>query len=156
MSRHSWVRLGHISGVYGVRGWVKVFSDTYPREQILHYQPWHLAAAGETPPGGEGNVVSASGRVHGKGVIAKLADVDDRDAAAELIGCEIYVPREMLPEAEPGHYYWSDLLGLDVRNTAGERLGKVFFLCLAFLRWGRFSVCHRYQAIGQQAVASNQ
>ena len=35
------------------------------------------------------------------------------------------VPREALPDAEPGEYYWADLIGLSVRNEQGIALGKV-------------------------------
>ncbi len=38
--------LGYISGVHGLKGWVKVFSYTDPRAAILDYQPWRLGAPG--------------------------------------------------------------------------------------------------------------
>ena len=65
------------------------------------------------------------GRVHGKGIIAKLADCDDRDQAAALLGEEILAPRERLPPAETGEYYWADLIGLTVINREGAILGQV-------------------------------
>ena len=34
--------VGKISGVYGVKGWVKVYSYTDPREEISKYSPWYL------------------------------------------------------------------------------------------------------------------
>jgi len=30
-----------------------------------------------------------------------------------------------LPETDKDEFYWADLIGLEVINTAGERLGKV-------------------------------
>jgi 16S rRNA processing protein RimM len=63
--------------------------------------------------------------VHGATVVARLAGCDDRDAAARLRGAELAVPREALPAAAPGEYYWADLVGLDVVNAGGESLGKV-------------------------------
>jgi 16S rRNA processing protein RimM len=124
MSQPGWVSLGYISGLYGVRGWVRVFSYTQPREQILDYQPWYLAEPGEAAQGTL-QAIDASGRQHGKGIIAKLADIDDRDAAAELIGREILVRRDVLPKPEAGQYYWADLIGLEVRSRSGQRLGHV-------------------------------
>lgn len=125
MSRQSWVSLGYISGVYGVRGWVKIFSYTRPRAQILEYQPWFLGLtdAASTPIDTVG--VTAAGRPQGKGLVAKLAGVDDRDAAAALVGRGILIARDALPPTEPGHYYWTDLIGLAVRTPAGESLGTV-------------------------------
>jgi len=128
MSAQHWVSLGYISGLYGVRGWVKVFSYTQPRERILEYQPWYLAAPGESAPSAEPRAVRSSGREHGRGIVAKIADVDDRDAAAQLIGQQILTRRGALPEPESGHYYWDDLVGLEVRNRTGECLGSVSHL----------------------------
>jgi len=122
--RPHFVRLGHISGVYGVRGWVKVFSFTAPREGIVDYERWRLAEAGADPAAAAVAHVEA-GRLHGKTVVAKLAGIDDRDRALALVGQEIYVEREALAECETGEYYWADLIGLVVRNRAGEVLGTV-------------------------------
>lgn len=129
MSRQDFVGLGYISGVYGVRGWVKVFSYTQPRERIVDYSPWHLAADKTADAGLPDEAVKLeSGRVQGKGVVVKLAGVDDRDAAAALIGRGVFVPRADLPEAEPGEYYWADLEGLRVVNASGDTLGHVDYL----------------------------
>ncbi|MFQ5635983.1 MAG: ribosome maturation factor RimM, partial [Gammaproteobacteria bacterium] len=61
------VIVGRISGLYGVRGWVKVYSFTEPRENILKYRPWQLRRGGETV-----ECAVADGRIHGRSVIAKI------------------------------------------------------------------------------------
>jgi 16S rRNA processing protein RimM len=106
--------------VYGVRGWVRVFSYTQPRDNIVHYRPWYLNRAGEWQ-----EHELAEGRQHGKGVVARLAGCEDRDEASQLIGAEIGVRRKQLPAAQPGEYYWSDLQGLKVVTLQGELLGSV-------------------------------
>lgn len=114
------VVVGRISGLFGVHGWVKVYSYTHPPEQIFAYAPWCV--------GGEGNWQPAAledGRAHGKGLIAKLTGCDDRDSAAALMGRDIGVPRSALPDPEPGEYYWVDLEGLRVTTPDGEELGRV-------------------------------
>jgi 16S rRNA processing protein RimM len=68
------------------------------------------------------------GSVHGRGVIAKLAGVDEREAAAALKGAEVAVARASLPQAPAGEYYWADLQGLRVINLQGEELGRVSHL----------------------------
>lgn len=118
--RHRLVQVGRISGVYGVRGWVRVFSYTEPRENILQYRPWHLQRAG-----GLQMIDVVAGRRHGKGVIAKLADCDDRDCAVTMVGLDIAVYRDQLPPVEAGEFYWADLIGLSVRTTEGIELGTV-------------------------------
>ncbi|MDQ3730445.1 MAG: ribosome maturation factor RimM, partial [Pseudomonadota bacterium] len=45
-SRHlNRITVGRICGLFGVKGWVKVFSYTEPRENICRYSPWHLLGA---------------------------------------------------------------------------------------------------------------
>lgn len=114
------VPVGRISGVFGVRGWVKVFSYTDPREQIVSYSPWMLRT-------GDGTQVRrvVDGGAHGGGVVAALEGVTDRDAASALVGAEIEVDRALLPETAEGEFYWADLEGMEVRNLAGVRLGVV-------------------------------
>jgi 16S rRNA processing protein RimM len=67
----------------------------------------------------------AEGSRHGKGVVARLVGCDDRDQAQSLMGYEIGVYRDQLPETEPGEYYWNDLKGLRVVTLQGESLGIV-------------------------------
>lgn len=115
-----WVPLGKVSGLFGVKGWVKVFSNTQPRENILTYSPWFLKRGGQWQ-----EYELLTGKPHGKSVIAQLSGCNDRDIAAELIGSEIAIKREQLPQPAPGEYYWSDLKGLKVINLEGIELGKI-------------------------------
>ena len=121
MNDSDMIQVGRITGLYGVRGWVKVFSDTQPRDNIVNYQPWYL----RQQDGQWREVVLAEGRMHGKGVIALLAGLDDRDEARKLIGTDIAIRRDQLPPAGPGEYYWSELMGLKVVTVDGVELGTV-------------------------------
>lgn len=115
------VLLGYVSGVHGLKGWVKVFSYTDPREAILTYQPWRIA-----PPGEAGKAVRIErGQPHGKTVIAALPGIDTPERARRLVGREIRVARELLPATGTGTWYWNDLLGLAVVNLEGTPLGRV-------------------------------
>ncbi|MBN1238199.1 MAG: ribosome maturation factor RimM [Gammaproteobacteria bacterium] len=114
------VRLGRITGLYGVKGWVKVHSYTEPRENIVEYATWVLEHEGQ-----ERRVEVEAGRRQGRTVVAKLRGLDDRDEARAWLGADIAVDRDALPPCEPGEYYWVDLEGLEVRNTRGEVLGEV-------------------------------
>ncbi len=115
------VLLGRIVGVHGVRGEVKLESWTEPRLAIFGYSPWLL----ERPSGRFEEVTGARGHVQGKGVVAELPGIVERDAAAALIGVDIWVPRAALPALAPGAFYQTDLEGLQVVNVAGEPLGRV-------------------------------
>lgn len=119
-STHRAVRLGHIAGVHGVRGWVKVHSFTEPRDNIVRFGRWTLTQAGR-----QWQVGLEDGRSQGKNVLVKLEGVDDREAASALIGAEILVDRGSLPGCAPGEYYWADLEGLVVEGADGTVLGRV-------------------------------
>jgi len=114
------VVLGRISGLFGVRGWVKVFSSTEPREGIIEYNPWQIRVRDEWR-----SVKIEAGQRQGKSVVVKLEGVDDRDAAASLMDAEIAVKRSDLPATEAGEFYWADLQGLSVRTETGVELGTV-------------------------------
>jgi 16S rRNA processing protein RimM len=114
------IRLGSINGSHGVKGWVKVFSYTDPVEAILDYQPWILKKGSITR-----QVNIQEGQPNGKKLIARLEDVDTREMSDELIGYEIFVDREVLPDLEDGVFYWFQLEGLTVRNTDGVLFGQV-------------------------------
>lgn len=118
------VLLGRIVGVYGVRGEVKIESFTEPRLRIFDYQPWLL----ERAPDEVEEINNVHGRAQGKGVIATLTGVDDRDQAAAMIGAQIFIPRAALPAADKGEFYRADLEGLDVVNMQGVSLGRVTHL----------------------------
>lgn len=118
------VLLGRIVGVHGILGAVKLESFTEPRLAIFDYRPWFL----EREPGTFEKIAEAHGHAQGKGMVATLAGVGDRDAAATWIGARIWVPRDALPEPEAGECYQTDLEGLRVLNTAGEFLGTVSYL----------------------------
>jgi 16S rRNA processing protein RimM len=126
MKPDEYVVLGKISSVYGVKGWVKVYSFTEPMERILEYGDWTLRKGNSLTP-----VKVEKGRSHGKGMVAHLKGVNDRDVAKQYTGLEICVPRDRLPELEEGEYYWYELEGLTVVTTENVVLGKVDHLMSA-------------------------
>jgi len=118
------VLIGRIVGLYGVQGWLKIESWAEPRMKIFDYQPWLLS----TESGSETRIVGAKGRQQGKGMVAQLPGIDDRERAAALIGMDIHVAREQLPPPGKDEYYWVDLEGLEVVTTEDVPLGRVSHL----------------------------
>jgi 16S rRNA processing protein RimM len=112
--------MGRILAPYGVRGWIKVRPQTESTDGLLGYRTWWLGKQGEW-----NSYQLLEGRVHGTDVVARLEGVADRDRAAQLRGCDVAVPRSELPPAPEGEYYWADLIGLEVVNREGVRLGQV-------------------------------
>ncbi len=114
------IHVGKISGVFGIKGWVKVFSFTGYREDILKYSPWLLKKNAATK-----TVEVVSGQLQNQLVVAQIKGVDDRNTAELLMGWEIFVEASQLPAAKQGEYYWSDLIGLQVENVEGIILGVI-------------------------------
>lgn len=112
------VPLGHVSGVHGVQGWVKIHSLTDPREAIFEYQPWLMGDSRE-----ERRI--RQGKKHGNRLIAQFEEINDRDAAEALVHQSIAVYRDQFPETEAGEFYWSDLVGLKVELEDGTELGTI-------------------------------
>jgi 16S rRNA processing protein RimM len=118
-----YIVLGKISSVYGVKGWVKVYSYTDPLDKILEYGNWMLRQ------GNNQTLVEVDkGRSHGKGMVAHLRGIDDREVAKKYSGFEICVPKNRLPELSDGEYYWYELEGLTVVTTEDVTLGVVDYM----------------------------
>ncbi len=119
------VILGRITGVYGVNGWLKIFSYTDPMEAIVDYSPWYIRAEGQNQAPWT-TVKLNAGKRHAKTVVAKLEHCNDRDAAMAYIGNEIAIEREQLESLkDKNEYYWRDLIGLRVINQQNVVLGVV-------------------------------
>jgi 16S rRNA processing protein RimM len=116
-----WVELGRIGSPYGVLGWMHIQSFTEPPEGVLDYPVWGLRL-GVSP---QTSYRLVAGRIQGRGVVAHLEGVTDRDAAALLRGAMIEVRRSALPPTAQRQYYRGDLIGFVVRNLEGVELGKL-------------------------------
>lgn len=114
------VIIGKITGVYGIKGWVKVLSYTRPKQNIQQYPNWLLLHDGE-----QIEIAVMECKSHGKGIIAKLDGIEDRDDAIKLQQADITIHRSELPELADGEYYWHDLMGLSVIDQNNVNLGKV-------------------------------
>ena len=112
------VPMGHISGVHGVRGWVKIHSLTEPRDAIFEYQPWLLGESLE-------EIRVRQGKKHGNRLLALLENTDDREQAEALVNQPIAVYREQFPELLEDEFYWTDLMGLSVQLENGRELGTI-------------------------------
>ena len=118
------ITVGRLHGAFGVRGEVKLESFTDPLRSIARYQPWILRDARGIEHACEGVRV----REGGKGLIATMPGIEDKDAADALRGTEVLVPRLALPPPAEGEFYWVDLEGLRVVNLDGADFGIVSHL----------------------------
>ncbi|MSR35979.1 MAG: ribosome maturation factor RimM [Gemmatimonadetes bacterium] len=59
------------------------------------------------------------------GWLVTFEGVEDRDAADLLRGRHLMLERERLPDLAPGEVFYHQLPGMEVFNTAGDRIGRV-------------------------------
>jgi 16S rRNA processing protein RimM len=114
------VVLGKIVSVHGIRGSVKVYSDTDPLDNVLDYPEWILRKGEQTR-----TIKFLDGRVQGRILVVNLEGVTDRDQALDMVGYEICVVQDALPDLDVGEYYWHQLEGLQVVTVQGELLGRI-------------------------------
>lgn len=112
------ILLGRITGVHGIKGWVKIHSYTDPREAIFDYEPWFVGKMAKIVKVLESN---SSGRY----LLAKLQGVTSREEAEAMAGQDIAVERSALPPLDESEFYWTDLVGLAVVNRDGTPLGTI-------------------------------
>ena len=108
--------MGRVAGSYGLRGWMKVIPGGGVLETLAATKEWWIGSRAYRV---------AEARVHSATVVAKLDGIESREQALKLKGSEVSVRREALPQADEGHYYLADLIGLEVRSASGEALGRV-------------------------------
>ena len=114
------VTLAVIIGAHGVAGEVrlKLFAESV--DSVKAHKRFN-----------EGKLTLKSIR-DGNNIIARFAEIADRNAAEAARGTELIVPRDALPPLEPGEYYHADLIGLPCVSTEGEELG----VCVAIDNFG--------------------
>lgn len=114
------VILGRFGAAYGVRGWLHLISFTDPIDNILHYAEWHVKHSNDWE-----TLHLENSKVHGKGLIVKLKEINDREKAREYTNDEIAVPRESLPKLEEDEHFWHDLIDMTVITKTGITLGAI-------------------------------
>lgn len=62
----------------------------------------------------------------GNDIRVKLSNILDRTELEKILPFEIYCDEADLPELDEGEFYVSDLLGLEVKNIEGKKIGKLF------------------------------
>ena len=114
--------VARIGAAHGVRGEVKLWSFTEDPAAVAHYGPL------ETQDGTRCFEIEAL-RAAKDHFVARIAGVNDRDAAEKLRNIELYIPRARLPKIEEADtFYHADLVGLDAVTPDGARVGTVHAL----------------------------
>lgn len=121
------IEVGRILDAWGVKGWLKVLPHSADPQALFSSKRWYLQPSEKGPKAFSGTVLLRvrEAKEHSDSVVARADGVEDRSAAEALKGCRIFVPRSSFPTAGDDEYYWVDLLGLQVFNREGVKLGTV-------------------------------
>ena len=119
----NWVKIGKIVGAHGLVGQVKV-SSRVENVALLEDGPIRLVGKG-ADKAKDWKVTSVKPGTKGNTLLVGLDGVTNRNMAEALIGRVLEIPRERLPEAEAGSFYWHDLIGLEVRGVDGVVYGTI-------------------------------
>ena len=116
----SLLEIGKIVGTHGLRGDLKVWLKSGDPDLLLTVKQINLCL-----PTGEMLKVDISRQVLYKGrVLLRLQGYDSINRAEQLIGSQILLPENVLPELDDNEYYWGQLEGLQVidrqRGTIGQ------------------------------------
>ena len=119
------VAIGRIVQAHGIRGEVSVFPLTEEDARLAAGATVYLSP---TPKGDEGltpgTVVSS--RRHKGRFLLTLEGIGDRSAAKASAGLYLLIPYEDAAQARgEGEFFLHELVGREVRDESGERLGVV-------------------------------
>lgn len=113
------VILGKIGAAHGVRGEVRVKTFTADPLGLSQYGPLMIS---------ESQALEITHIREAKTVvIVRFKGLESRDEVEALKGRQLYIHREALPEPdeESSEFYYSDLIGLEIKASHGAVLGKV-------------------------------
>jgi 16S rRNA processing protein RimM len=113
--------IGKIVKTRGLHGCLKVlcYAETKCRLGGVKF-----VYIGKTPPQ-ESRFDLRKIDVSGKFLFIELKDVLNVESAKEFVGCEVFLPENLLEDLQDGEYYWKDIIGLDVYNEDNEYIGRI-------------------------------
>lgn len=113
------ILVGHIRGAFGIKGWVEIWPYSNEPVGLLQAKRWW-----HTQTGQDAFVVQAC-KQHADRLVAKLAGIEDRNAAEASKGYQLWVDRAILPKTAEDEFYFVDLIACNVKLLGGELLGVV-------------------------------
>jgi len=112
------VLVGVVTAPHGVRGLVKVKSFTDEPSDLVAYGALSDQAGLRTFQ------LEIVGEAKGQ-LIVRMDGIADRNAAEDLKGQQLYIPRSALPEPEEDEFYHADLIGLRTVLSDGSAHGRI-------------------------------
>ncbi|MBN2740499.1 MAG: 16S rRNA processing protein RimM [Rhodobacteraceae bacterium] len=118
MSNSERICVGAIAGAFGVQGEVRIKSFCAEPEDIADYTPLYSED-------GTRNFAIKLTRPIANGLGARIKGVATKEEADLLRGVTLWADRDKLPSLPDDEFYHADLIGLEVVDTGGAKVGKV-------------------------------
>ena len=112
--------MGRVMAPWGVKGALKIEPFGSGSGSLCKHSAWWVGK-----PGKLSEVAVAECRAHGAYLVARFEGCNDPEQAGAYRGAEVALRREDLPRPAEHEFYQVDLIGLEVVNGQGERLGRV-------------------------------
>ncbi|MGB5686323.1 MAG: ribosome maturation factor RimM [Candidatus Electrothrix sp.] len=118
----NFVSLGKITKAHSIRGEMKMYPFSDSPETMLQYSEMLLVS--------EDCATSVTyqverARVQKNVVLLQLKGCNDRNGAERLVGSQVYVHKDALPELDPDEFYLNDLEGKLLKTTEGRAVGRI-------------------------------
>jgi 16S rRNA processing protein RimM len=113
--------IGKVVKAHGLRGHLKVL----PYGETFATLSAEEKITANLPDGTSLTLTVAELRPHQKTFLLMSREIDTVEEAHRLVGAELCVPESRLPPTDSGEFYWYQLIGLEVVNTEGQKLGTL-------------------------------
>ena len=121
MKDDNYISIGKITGLHGLQGNLKVYSYSNSLDPYeCGCEVWIKNTAGA----GKSYTIRMA-KPYKKGILLTLEEIADINAAEKLLGSELCVSRELLPDLDEDEFYWFEIIGLQVFSKEGDSLGTV-------------------------------
>ncbi len=120
MDKEQCFYVGKLLKTHGLKGEISVFLDVdYPEEYQDIEEIYIQTKRGLICKEIEGVYFFE------KKIVFKFKDIDKIEQAEPLLGCDLYLPLEWLPEPEEGGFYYHDVIGFEAVDEKIGSWGKV-------------------------------
>ncbi|OGP87713.1 MAG: 16S rRNA processing protein RimM [Deltaproteobacteria bacterium RBG_16_48_10] len=113
--------IGRVVKPHGVRGKIKIdyfgedfsqfhlYRKVFIEDRMGRVQSYEVLEATPQPPR----------------LILQLKDIRTVEEAQPLVGKEICIQKELLPDLPEGEYYWMEIIGMEVETEEGKHIGRI-------------------------------
>ena len=113
--------LGKIAKKFSFKGEVLIYLDTDEPELYENMESVFVEFNKNLVP----YFIENSNLHKGDFLRVKFEDVDNEADADEIIGCEIYLPLNMLPKLEGNKFYFHEVIGFEIEDQRLGVFGKI-------------------------------